>query len=137
MTPGRLFFFFAEITKKISKRMDGPTPEKRLYCSALFRSKVSSGCSTTKENAALNAATPSTLAMPNHSRPASLMSLFDNSPLPDLFDVSPFVNVGANSVPAIVASTASADDWGSKVKKCLQSEYSDFDQQNLVFSPSL
>ena len=133
--PRSLVFFFAEITKKLSKRMDGPTPEERLCCLALFKSKVSSGWSTTKENTTLNAATPSKPAMPNQSSPASLTSLFDNSSLPDLFNVSQFFNVGANSVPAIVASTASSDDCGSKVKKCLQFEYSDFDQrQNVITS---
>ena len=53
----------AEPDDYFDERLDGPTPEKRLRSSAAFESRVSSGRSTTDENAALNAAVPSTPEM--------------------------------------------------------------------------
>ena len=53
----------AEPDDYFDERLDGPTPEKRLRCSAAFESRVSSGGSTIEENAALNAAVPSTPEM--------------------------------------------------------------------------
>ena len=53
----------AEPDDYFDERLDGPTPEKRLRCSAAFKSRVSSGGSTTDENAALNAPVPSTPEM--------------------------------------------------------------------------
>ena len=59
--------------------MDSPTPKKRLCRLAAFKCEVLSEGSMTNENAAINAAAPSTLAMPNKSHPAASTSLSNNS----------------------------------------------------------